>query len=272
MRYVILRDDDTNAFTPVECLERLYRPFLERGMPVNLATIPEVSTHAVVPSNGRIEGFLFAKPEVQLPTMPLAQNQALVSYLKANPGFHIVQHGCHHDPLEFDLDSTSELARRLDRGANSLRECGFSVPETFVAPYDKLSRAAYAEVTRRFRVVSTGWFELQRLPRAWWPAYLIKRARSAPHWRVGRTLLLSHPGCLLSCYRDPAQMRDEIVRQVNSRRLTVLVTHWWEYFRKQETDGPLLQLLHELAAYLANRSDIQVISFSDLLTTPVDLN
>jgi len=42
MRYVILRDDDTNALTPIECLETLYRPFLARGLPVNLATIPEV--------------------------------------------------------------------------------------------------------------------------------------------------------------------------------------------------------------------------------------
>ena len=26
MRHVILRDDDTNALTPVECLDRLYSP------------------------------------------------------------------------------------------------------------------------------------------------------------------------------------------------------------------------------------------------------
>ena len=60
MRYVILRDDDTNALTPVECLERLYRPFLDRGLPVNLAVIPEVSTSAVTPE-GKPEGFLFAR-------------------------------------------------------------------------------------------------------------------------------------------------------------------------------------------------------------------
>ena len=29
MHYVILRDDDTNALTPVGCLEQLYRPFLD---------------------------------------------------------------------------------------------------------------------------------------------------------------------------------------------------------------------------------------------------
>src|SRR5689334_5146493 len=64
MRYVILRDDDTNALTPVECLERLYRPFLDRGLPVNLATIPEVSLSAKM-QDGRHEGFLLKRPVVE---------------------------------------------------------------------------------------------------------------------------------------------------------------------------------------------------------------
>jgi len=58
MRYVILRDDDTNALTPPECLEWLYRPFLDRGLPVNLATIPAVSLDAKRP-DGKPEGFLW---------------------------------------------------------------------------------------------------------------------------------------------------------------------------------------------------------------------
>ena len=41
MHYVIISDDDTFAFTPPACLERIYRPFLDMGMPVCLATIPE---------------------------------------------------------------------------------------------------------------------------------------------------------------------------------------------------------------------------------------
>src|SRR5947207_14714145 len=50
MRYVILRDDDTNALTPVENLERLYRPFLDRGLPVNLSVIPDVAAGATTPA------------------------------------------------------------------------------------------------------------------------------------------------------------------------------------------------------------------------------
>src|SRR5947199_5512544 len=98
MRYVILRDDDTNALTPVECLERLYRPFLDRGLPVNLATIPCVRTDACDASGGR-EGFLFAqqRPAAEVATsLPIGENEKLVRYLRDTPGYHIVQHGYDH--------------------------------------------------------------------------------------------------------------------------------------------------------------------------------
>src|SRR5437588_10209204 len=49
MRYVILRDDDANALTPIDCLERLYRHWLDRGLPVNLAVIPNVSNDVITP-------------------------------------------------------------------------------------------------------------------------------------------------------------------------------------------------------------------------------
>src|SRR5882762_3948147 len=100
MHYVILRDDDTNALTPVDCLERLYRPFLDRGLPVNLATIPDVDTDARK-SDGSPEGFLLRKNGASSgesaagrhKTGKIGENRNLVRYLMHNPGFHIVQHG-----------------------------------------------------------------------------------------------------------------------------------------------------------------------------------
>jgi hypothetical protein len=271
MRYVILRDDDTNALTPVECLERLYRPFLDRGLPVNLAVIPDVATDAVTP-DGKPEGFLFAKNGAKSRTVAIGQNPRLVEYLLENPGYGIVQHGCHHDPFEFDCESTVEICARLDRGTWLLKEAGLPTPQTFVAPHDKLSRLSYRQVARRFRVLSTGWFELRRLPLTWWPKYLVKKTRNAPHWRVGGTLLLSHPGCLLSCHRNYDTMLTDIISSIHSRRLTVLVTHWWEYFRGGKPDGTFIQFLHETAAYLAKRDDIKVISFADLARGEVPLS
>ncbi|HTL59958.1 MAG TPA: DUF2334 domain-containing protein [Candidatus Limnocylindrales bacterium] len=303
MHYVIIRDDDTNAFTPVECLERLYRPFLNAGLPVNLAVIPDVSLNARR-GDGEPEGFLgidadggdtavdlgrdlyltnnadnavltparlAARPRTEL-TRPINENDQLVRYLHDNPGYYIVQHGCHHDYLEFDQPSRPELAARLDRGAAVLSAAGFGKAQTFVAPYDKLSRGALLEVGRRFEILSTGWFELRRLPYSWWPRYLLKKVRCQPHWRVGRTLLLSHPGCLLSCHRTYSTMMGGIFHHLRTHRLTVLVTHWWEYFRNNKPDEAFIGVLHETASYLASHPNLKVISFQDLVRNRIPMN
>src|SRR5581483_1514969 len=230
MPTVILRDDDTCALTPRACLERLYRPFLDRGLPVNLAVIPEVRTD-VRTDDGAREGFLAAGLPPAGPLAAMAGNRELADYLRAESGFHLAQHGCHHDRFEFGGSDRVELARRLERGATCLRDAGFAEPVAFVAPYDRLSRGAYLEVAARFEVISTGWFEAGRVPLQWWPGYAWKKLRRRPHWRAGRTTLLSHPGCLLSFHRPYAEMFAAVRRAVEGSACTVLVTHWWEYFR-----------------------------------------
>jgi hypothetical protein len=271
MRYVILRDDDTNALTPVDCLERLYRPFLDRQLPVNLAVIPNVATETTLP-NGNLEGFLFAKNGTREATVPIGSNPRLVRYLQDNPGFQVVQHGYRHDYFEFDRLAAPEVEHRLEQGTRLLLQAGFPKPQTFVAPYDKLSRASLQAVAQKFPVLSTGWFELRRLPVLWWPKYFAKKIGRHPHWRVGDTTLLSHPGCLLSCHRDYRTMLDEVVGTVNSQKLTVLVTHWWEYFRAGQPDNAFIGFLHETAGYLAGNPDVKVISFSELSKGRIPLN
>jgi hypothetical protein len=271
MRYVIIRDDDTNALTPIECLERLYRPFLDRGFPVNLATIPNVRTDVRTPDGTR-EGFLTLAPVPSAPTAPIGSNNELVEYLKTNPGYRIVHHGWQHDYLEFDCDDQAEIARRLDAGRAQLQEAGLGRPRTFVAPYDRLSRAAMREVARRFSVLSTGWYELRRLPATWWAPYLVKRTTQRLHWRVNGTTLLSHPGCLLSCYRRYADMLENIRTTIAGQQLTVLVTHWWEYFRNGKPDLEFINVLHDTAEFLENDPEIRVISFDDVIDSRVTLN
>ncbi|MDO8539908.1 MAG: DUF2334 domain-containing protein [Opitutaceae bacterium] len=263
MRYVILRDDDTNALTPVDCLETLYRPFLDRGLPVNLATIPEVRTRATTP-DGQREGFLPREENPAVEKVPLAENRALVDYLQANRGYHIVQHGCHHDCFEFDRPDRNEVTRRLALGAQRLGEAGFGEVRAFVAPHDKFSAVAYEEAARRFPVISSGWFEWRRLPAAWRWRYLLKKLSGRPHWRVGESLLLSHPGCLLSHTRSLESILPAIQQAIHRQKVTVLVTHWWEYFRDGKPDAPFIRVLHDTAGYLATRHDLRVVAFGSL--------
>ncbi|MCX6956466.1 MAG: DUF2334 domain-containing protein [Verrucomicrobia bacterium] len=271
MHTVIIRDDDTCAFTPRACLERLYRPLLDRGLPVCLAVIPEVRTEVRTP-DGRREGFLTSGRGPAGEFAPMAGNRDLADYLRAEPGFHIVQHGCHHDYLEFGSDDRRELARRLDRGAAGLREAGLGSPVAFVAPYDRMSRGALLEVAARFKVISTGWFESGRVPRRWWPAYAMKKLQGRAHWHAGGGALMSHPGCLLSFHHPPAAMLTAVQRAVDGRAVTVLVTHWWEYFRHGVPDEPFIGVLHEVGEWLASRRDIRVVSFRDVANGTVRLN
>jgi hypothetical protein len=267
MKYVILRDDDTNALMPAECLEQLYRPFLDRGLPVCLSVIPNVSVEAAY-APGRPEQFLVTPPASDRRLVPIGENPRLVDYLKSNPLFRVAQHGCSHDTVEglreFDHNNRQEIARRLDQGMRLMEQAGLGRPGAFVAPYDRLSRAGLLEVSRRFGVLSSGWYEIGRIPARWLPAYLWKKAAGAPHWRAGRFIMLSHPGCLLSCHRSCSLMLQAIDSAINSSRLTVLVTHWWEYFRGGKADLEFIEVLHHTAEYLACRRDLRVISFEDV--------
>lgn len=60
-------------------------------------------------------------------------------------------------------------------------------------------------------------------------------------------------------------MLEEIRRQIEQHHLTVLVTHWWEYFRNQRPDPAFVNVLHQTADYLAQQPGLKVISFDDLL-------
>ena len=267
MRYVVLRDDDTNALTPVEYLERLYRPFLDRGLPVNLATIPNVCTD-VTYGEGISEGYLVAKNGAAQKLIPMGENQKLVAYLRANSGYHIVQHGYSHEIIdgkcEFDQRDRAQIVRRIAVGRTLLREAGLGTSRTFVAPYDRFSPVSMAEVAKRFQVISTGWFEWRRMPARWWPRFAAKKFRRTPHWNVGSTILLSHPGCYLSYHRPCATVLDELRASLTRRRLTVLVTHWWEFFRDNMPNESMIAVLHKTAEFLANDPEIRVVSFEDV--------
>ena len=263
MRYVILRDDDTTALTPVECLEHLYRPFLERGLPVTLAVIPDVRLDATR-ADGLPEQFLFARNGSSELTLPVGDNEPLARYLRANPGFHVAQHGYDHSHFEFDSANAADLSDRLEQGIRLLVDAGFPRPQAFVAPYDRFSAVSLREASRRFRVISTGWFEWHRLPCSWWPKYALRKLTGQPHWRIGKTLLLTHPGCLLSHQRPRATMLETVKKSIACRRLTVLVTHWWEYFPDSKPDEAFIEVLHATASWLAGRRDVKVISFDDV--------
>ena len=86
MKYILIRDDDLNFFTPFEELKTVYGFMFEQGIPVNFSTIPAVNGAAKTLSNDK-------KKEVFEPFLPdaiagtkgsfyLSDNTNLLSSLK----------------------------------------------------------------------------------------------------------------------------------------------------------------------------------------------
>ncbi len=268
MRTVLIRDDDVNATTPPERIERLYRPFLARGFPVNLSVIPEVRTDTRL-SDGRLEGFLHGPRAGKPGTLPIGENPALVGYLRGEPGYCLAQHGLHHDfpggRFEFDGRDAADLEARITRGLARFDEAGLDRPCAFVAPQDRMSRAAMDLVARRFPVVSGSWYDVRRVPRRWWPSYLLqKKVLRREAFRLGGALFLSHPGCRFRPDRDPEAARRQVLDHVASHDVTVVVLHHWEFFPGDREDPARVRALHALAEDLAATPGQRVVAFTDL--------
>ena len=60
-------------------------------------------------------------------------------------------------------------------------------------------------------------------------------------------------------------------RQVDQQRLTVLVTHWWEYFPQGIPDEAFIAVLHEAMDYLARTPGLRVVSFDEVADGSVSL-
>lgn len=271
MRYVILRDDDTNSLTPSEYLEILFRPFLDRGLPITLAVIPNVKTTVTTPDGVR-ERFLMMRKQNTPEVLPIGSNPKLIEYLRGNPGYHFAQHGYYHDFLEFTSTNTQELANRLDQGIRFFQEAGLPRANVFVAPQDKLSKEAVVEIKKRFPILSTSWFQRDQIPISWWPHYAMKKLLHRDHWRMGNTLFLTRPVQQISYLQPYETILERVKQQLKTRKLSILLTHWWEFFREGKRDDRLIDILHQVADYLANDPTIKVISFEDLLSDPALFN
>ena len=67
-------------------------------------------------------------------------------------------------------------------------------------------------------------------------------------------------------------MLKSVMDHLASHQLTVLVTHWWEYFRDDRSDQEFIDVLHKIGDCLAANQELKVISFSDLVDGRLTLN
>lgn len=252
MRLVLLRDDDANATTDPERLERVYAPLLDAAMPVCFAVIPNVALDTMGP-DGRREGFLSPTTPATGGTRALEPSDPLAAWLRRHDAhvdvlLHGLSHGRVREGTELGALGRDEAAARLREGRQLLRAALDRVPLGFVAPWDAVSPGALAAITDAFDLFSTGFVDRRRLPLRAWPAHVRERLTQSGAVRVGRSWVLRHGGCRITGTTPPedvARIVDELCARA---RVAVIVLHHWHF-----GDGEAHPAIRALAAALRGR-------------------
>jgi hypothetical protein len=233
MTMFLVRDDDPNATTDPEVIERTYAPLLDAGVPIVFATIPEVRLDTRAPDGAR-ERFLHPGSPDTSACQRMLGDTPFATWLRAHASqVDVFLHGLSHERVrggtEFGALTQAEALDRIDEGLRVLGAAIDRQPLGFVAPWDALSAGALRACAMRFGLVSTGWVDRTRLPMSAWPAHVVERVTRREALRVGRTWMLRHRGGRIDG-KTRAEDVPAIVDTLGSGAdVAVIVLHHWMF-------------------------------------------
>lgn len=282
MKYVVIRDDDICFFTKPEMLEIIYQPLLDMRKSVALSVVPaigggqpagvlngqfwkqfQLDYSPCLPPGQRTEARLF----------PLTSDCEIVRYLCGRPEFEIVQHGYNHLILdgvrEGLLTDKRLIIDKVETSRTIMQECFGRTSDFFVAPWDQVSVETLTILKQYFKGISL--YRLGQRHVSWYRKIQVAARRflddrdRVPYFRDGDFLLMEYPGPILSMFNDYRTMKEKVVDFLLKHDILILVNHNWEYFWDwNEPNKEFLSAWHDIATYLLERSDVEIISFSKL--------
>jgi hypothetical protein len=254
MSVVLVRDDDANATTPPERLERTYAPLLDAGVPVSFAVIPAVALDTLAPDAQR-ERFIDPDAERTDRELALTSDAALARWLRAHEGqvgalVHGLSHRRRRGGTEMGSLGFDESAQLLEAGLAIMTEALHAAPIGFVPPWDVLSAGALRAVAACFDLVSMGWVDRARLPPSAWPAHALERLGGREALRVGRTWLLRHRGGLIRATTPPQQVGTILASLARGADVAVVVLHHWMFWSGPQPHPAIVALGRALRGHM----------------------
>ena len=276
MNLCCIRDDDVNAFTRPEDLQRVYGPLLQEGLAVNFSVIPAARCDTQLRRDDiyrvreglRHHPFIPAACRGVAETVEIGDNAALCRFLRALPNAEILQHGYDHGLIdgrrECEEPDTVALEQRVMEGRRLLETALGRRPRFFVPPWDAFHRPALRMLRRHFDGVSVRSLGRSHLP-VWqrW-RYLRFRREGRSHFFWGRFLILEHPGYLSSRFAGP-DLEQRIHALLDHQDVLVLVHHHWEcLWPGEETPAGFLERWRALLDDLMASRRVNFVTFSEL--------
>ncbi len=272
MKYILIRDDDVNYFTKIDDLNRVYGFIFERNIPINFAIIPNIDASAKTISNNypknSYEPFIPKEFQGKENQFPIDENHKLVEFLKSLKNAEFLLHGFTHKSevgrFEFEIEDENTIEEKLNKGSNIFEHSFEKKPETFVAPQDKFSQKSFFAIQKRFEIFSLGWIDKTRIPKSFLIKYYLMKLRNNNYIFKDNLLVLQHPGCQFSRFKDINKSSLILDKYINSHKITVIVVHNWEFFSGKNLNQELYTAFKNRILSLWRNENFKFINFSEL--------
>jgi hypothetical protein len=270
--YIILREDDVNATTKPEYIERVYEPLIKRGIPINVAVIPSVYCANKLPEGHplltRQKYYAYIQEsEGENKYLNINEAKRLVSFLNRE-NFEILQHGYSHERIhdcyEFGITDSKELESRVLEGKHILEDSFGKVPRFFVAPHEYFSKEGFKVITKNF----TGTFIyhtsklsfLRTLPADFYLPYLSQKTMGRDfYFFKDKFMALDTHGFYLLPHSKGIDVLKFAQRLIQRLKIVVIVNHYWQY----SSDNDLIKSWFDLLEFLI-KGNCRFISCSGL--------
>ncbi len=272
MKYVLIRDDDVNYFTKTEDLNRVYGFIFEREIPINFAIIPNVDASAKTISNNypenSYEPFITEEFRGGKKQFQINKNLVLIKFLKSIKNAEFLLHGFTHKSesgnYEFKIEEESIIDEKLNRSSEIFELTFEKKPKTFVAPQDKYSIKSLVAIQKRFDIFSLGWIDKTNIPKSFLLNYYLMKLCRKNYILKGEFLILQHPGCQFSKFKEINKSSSILERYLNSNKITVIVVHHWEFFKDKKLNQELYMAFKNRILSLWENDNYKFINFSKL--------
>jgi hypothetical protein len=270
--YIVLREDDANATTRSEDIERVYEPLIKLKIPINVAVIPSVYCANKLP-----EGHPLLPKQKYYPYIQASEGEdkylsvngakKLISLLNGE-NFEVLQHGYSHEAIhscyEFGITDTKELESRVLKGKQIMEDSFGKVPRFFVAPHEYFSKEAFKVITKNFAgtfvpLVSRKSFS-HDLPVSFFPSYLIQKTMGKDfYFFKDNFMVLETRGLYLLPYGNAIDRMNLFQKSIQRYKIAVIVNHYWQYSQDEDLMKSWFDFLNSLI-----KANCRFISCTDL--------
>ena len=273
MKYMIIKDDDTSYFTPVNILEALYGEILEKNV-VNLSVIPNVYSSIKLD-----ESEIYYKKD-KLKYDPLISpefsgsdryydvndNIELINFLNRK-NVDVLQHGYSHEKInnlpEFSIRDSEFVYKRAIEGRSILNKCVKKGISFFVPPWNIVSREFVSSLQPHYKgIVTAGILPFYENLNIFIPYYINKLFKK--RYYMYKNILLIDTYDLIQKYMDVSLIPEIFNNIYNYNDIIIIQNHYWVFLKNWEKDDVMIEQWRSFYNKILDNNDIKIISYNEL--------